>query len=129
MPGKKEREFWWAFLSGKPESEWNPPKKPKQNKKRKGMRAFADDSDTEVTYGVVQETWQINGDGDVELASQVGTASVQGSSSSNPGPVNETKAYFDKASLGENHPPSYEPRPLTSLLLQHIDQASFLSVV
>ncbi|KAK0498566.1 hypothetical protein EDD18DRAFT_1308743 [Armillaria luteobubalina] len=129
MPDKKERDYWWAYLSGKPESEWNPPKKPKYNKKHKGMRAFADDSDTEVTYGVVQETWKINGDGDVELASQVGSASVQGSSLSNSGPVNETRAIFDKASLGENNPPSYEPRPLTPLLLQHIDQRMSLHLL
>ncbi|KAI1786655.1 hypothetical protein LXA43DRAFT_1032771 [Ganoderma leucocontextum] len=32
MPDKKERDLWWAFLAGRPESEWNPPKKPKQPK-------------------------------------------------------------------------------------------------
>ena len=30
MPDKKERDLWWVFLAGRPESEWNPPKKPKQ---------------------------------------------------------------------------------------------------
>ncbi|KAL0949329.1 hypothetical protein HGRIS_009403 [Hohenbuehelia grisea] len=29
MPQKKERDLWWAFLLGKPESEWDPPKRPK----------------------------------------------------------------------------------------------------
>ncbi|KAI0332409.1 hypothetical protein GY45DRAFT_1433094 [Cubamyces sp. BRFM 1775] len=53
MPDKKERDLWWAFLAGRPESEWNPPKKPKQPKTsrwqqrnaKKGMGAiaFADD--------------------------------------------------------------------------------------
>ena len=49
MPEKKERDLWWAYLAGKPESDWNPPKKPKQNPKpksskhRKGMRGFVDD--------------------------------------------------------------------------------------
>ncbi|RPD66756.1 hypothetical protein L226DRAFT_452149 [Lentinus tigrinus ALCF2SS1-7] len=32
MPDKKERDLWWAFLAGRPESEWNPPKKLKQPK-------------------------------------------------------------------------------------------------
>ncbi|PIL36928.1 hypothetical protein GSI_00618 [Ganoderma sinense ZZ0214-1] len=32
MPDRKERELWWAFLAGRPESEWNPPKKTKQPK-------------------------------------------------------------------------------------------------
>ena len=29
MPEKKERDHWWAFLNGAPESEWNPVKKSK----------------------------------------------------------------------------------------------------
>ncbi|KAK0490796.1 hypothetical protein IW261DRAFT_1601581 [Armillaria novae-zelandiae] len=53
MPDKKERDYCLN-----------------KTKKHKGMRAFADDSDTEVTYGAAQETWRINGDGDVELTSQ-----------------------------------------------------------
>ncbi len=32
MPDRKERDLWWAFFAGRPESEWNPPKKPKQPK-------------------------------------------------------------------------------------------------
>ncbi|THH12227.1 hypothetical protein EW145_g100 [Phellinidium pouzarii] len=27
MPEKKERDNWWAFINGRPECEWNPPKK------------------------------------------------------------------------------------------------------
>lgn len=53
-PDKKDRDAWWAFISGRSEAEWNPPKKPKQNKSSRyakeqrysgGMRAFAEDSD------------------------------------------------------------------------------------
>ncbi|KAG7449008.1 uncharacterized protein BT62DRAFT_929006 [Guyanagaster necrorhizus] len=122
IPSKKERDFWWAFLSGKPESEWNPPKKPKQNKKLKGMRAFTDDSDAEITYEAVQETWQINKDGDVELASQVRSSSVHG-------PADEAKTLDNVSSLGESPPPSYKPRPLTPSLLQHIDQRMSLHLL
>lgn len=47
MPEKKERDLWWAYIAGKPESDWNPPKKPKQSpkssKRQRGMRGFADD--------------------------------------------------------------------------------------
>lgn len=32
MPEKKERDSWWAFINGRPEREWNPPKKPKKSK-------------------------------------------------------------------------------------------------
>ncbi|KAI0089125.1 hypothetical protein BDY19DRAFT_944290 [Irpex rosettiformis] len=34
MPDRKEREHWWAFLNGRPETEWNPPKKPKKQNNR-----------------------------------------------------------------------------------------------
>lgn len=47
MPDKQERSAWWEFLAGKPESVWNPPKKPKALKQKKygwGMRAFDDDN-------------------------------------------------------------------------------------
>ncbi|KAL5530010.1 hypothetical protein ACEPAF_6267 [Sanghuangporus sanghuang] len=30
MPEKKERDKWWAFINGRPEHEWNPPKSPKK---------------------------------------------------------------------------------------------------
>ncbi|KAJ3788701.1 hypothetical protein GGU10DRAFT_426068, partial [Lentinula aff. detonsa] len=46
IPDLKNRSAWWDFLAGKPESVWNPPKKPKALKQKKfgrGMRAFNDD--------------------------------------------------------------------------------------
>lgn len=43
MPDKKERDLWWAFLSGKPESVWNcPPRKSKKKNKAKQYRQFAE---------------------------------------------------------------------------------------
>ncbi|KIY74219.1 hypothetical protein CYLTODRAFT_416470 [Cylindrobasidium torrendii FP15055 ss-10] len=33
MPPQKERDLWWSFLSGRPESDWNPPKKPRKIKR------------------------------------------------------------------------------------------------
>ncbi|KAF9076860.1 hypothetical protein BDP27DRAFT_1379779 [Rhodocollybia butyracea] len=47
MPDIKDRAAWWDYLAGKPESVWNPPKKPKALKQKKygrGMRGFDDDS-------------------------------------------------------------------------------------
>ncbi|KAJ7682598.1 hypothetical protein DFH06DRAFT_298920 [Mycena polygramma] len=47
LPDLKERDLWWAFLSGRPAEEWDLPKKAKQNRNspkfQRGMRAFADD--------------------------------------------------------------------------------------
>ncbi|KAF5390531.1 hypothetical protein D9757_002626 [Collybiopsis confluens] len=55
LPEIKDRTAWWEFLAGKPESVWNPPKKQKDLKQKKygrGMRAFADDSQTALDYEV-----------------------------------------------------------------------------
>ncbi|KAF8640085.1 hypothetical protein AX17_001325 [Amanita inopinata Kibby_2008] len=56
MPEKKERDLWWAFLSGEPESTWNPPKttKVQKPKKRKFQHAFADDEETVLLYELPQ---------------------------------------------------------------------------
>ncbi|KAF8631586.1 hypothetical protein AX15_002336 [Amanita polypyramis BW_CC] len=57
MPDKKERDLWWAFLSGKPEREWNPPRKPKVYKAKQGVQldhAFADNEETTLLYEVPQ---------------------------------------------------------------------------
>lgn len=56
-PGMKERDAWWAFLTGRPESEWDPPKKPKKEKNNReprydhhteGIRSYR--SEYEVQY-------------------------------------------------------------------------------
>ncbi|KAH7914431.1 survival motor neuron interacting protein 1-domain-containing protein [Hygrophoropsis aurantiaca] len=80
MPDKKERDLWWKFLAGQPESDWNPPKKLKAAAVKKyrynnGMRAFSDqpeDFEPDV-YDDNEgkddhETWRINPDGEVEMA-------------------------------------------------------------
>jgi len=78
MPDKRERDLWWAFIAGRPESDWNPPKKPKQTPKPKGkgrnkpgkMRGFTDDQDEHATDSgaLSQETWRVNEEGEVELS-------------------------------------------------------------
>ncbi|KAG1755503.1 hypothetical protein EDB19DRAFT_1901722 [Suillus lakei] len=79
MPDKKERDLWWTFLAGSPESDWNPPKKPKKMTSKKSrfsghMSAFCDELEVEHDTNDQQncheahETWRINSEGDVELA-------------------------------------------------------------
>ncbi|CCM05565.1 uncharacterized protein FIBRA_07792 [Fibroporia radiculosa] len=63
IPDKKERDLWWAFLRGRPSSEWDPPKQvkpPKQNRYSRGrddrfgggMRGFSVDYySAESLYG------------------------------------------------------------------------------
>ncbi|KAJ7721160.1 hypothetical protein DFH07DRAFT_302155 [Mycena maculata] len=53
IPDLKERDLWWAFLSGRPAAEWDIPKKPKGQNARnfqRGMRAFADDPEVQVPF-------------------------------------------------------------------------------
>jgi len=49
IPEMRNRAGWWAFIAGAPETEWNPPKKPKASKDKqkfgKGMRGFVDEDD------------------------------------------------------------------------------------
>lgn len=45
LPDKKDRECWWAFLQGLPESEWNPPKRPKVDKERRRQHGRSRDTD------------------------------------------------------------------------------------
>lgn len=75
MPDKRERDLWWAFLAGQPESEWNPPKQPPKSKAR-GMRGFDADEPP------MQETWRVNDDGDIEKA--VGSEPLQSTTSFGP---------------------------------------------
>ena len=76
IPDKKDRDAWWAFVSGEPETVWNPVKKPKVPKAPKpkgnmGMRGFSGS----IPYDDVQvatsssQTWTVNDVGDVELVS------------------------------------------------------------
>ncbi|THG98869.1 hypothetical protein EW026_g3398 [Hermanssonia centrifuga] len=57
IPDRKDREAWWAYLTGRPESEWNPPKKVKGQNARnqgygRGMRAYS----LETQINLYQET-------------------------------------------------------------------------
>lgn len=64
MPDKKDRDLWWAFLSGRPEREWNPPKKPKIHKMHQRLqptRAFAGDDETVLLYEVPQNDGAVQG--------------------------------------------------------------------
>jgi hypothetical protein len=38
MPDKKNRDAWWAFLEGAPESVWNPPRSMKHGNEHSGQR-------------------------------------------------------------------------------------------
>jgi len=53
MPDKQDRDLWWIFLSGRPEAEWNPPKKPRAQKKKQKSRitdGFVEHDETVLMY-------------------------------------------------------------------------------
>lgn len=71
MPDKRQRDCWWLFISGRPESEWNPPKMPKSEASvRRDRRYGRQYSPEPVEDQTAQETWHINNEGEVELAMQ-----------------------------------------------------------
>lgn len=134
MPDKKERDLWWKFLAGLPESDWNPPKKPKKASLSKNrfsghMRAFCDepgvphDKNVEQNHSDSHETWRINSEGDVELAADAPQSIDQ---PPQIGPVFSastmgTPSVIDPLSnhIGHEHPCS--PREITPSLLRKID--------
>lgn len=128
MPDKKERDMWRAFLAGKPESDWNPPKKPKkQNPNTKksqtfnsGLRAWPDNS----SQGPPQEPWQNNDEGEVEHVLRMDPAE------SLPSPVGTPLSSDSFESVGQLPSSSYltpiestlEPREPTTRILKLIDE-------
>ncbi|EIW82357.1 hypothetical protein CONPUDRAFT_103424 [Coniophora puteana RWD-64-598 SS2] len=75
MPDKKERDLWWKFLAGRPHDEWNPAKRSKKQmsgqKKDQAVRHFLEESwmpQGEAGTVPPSEVWQINGEGEAELA-------------------------------------------------------------
>ncbi|KAH7931194.1 hypothetical protein BV22DRAFT_1042555 [Leucogyrophana mollusca] len=146
MPDKKERDLWWKFLAGQPETEWDPPKKPKQvapSRKRhfsSGMRAFGYEDpelgeyDSDQEKGL-HETWRINPEGEMEIANEHNLTESLPTPSGTPPPtdsaVNGKQPEF-QAGLAEpvlqggnsesvQGYPSPLPREPTPTLLRKID--------
>ncbi|KAF8663443.1 hypothetical protein AX16_001013 [Volvariella volvacea WC 439] len=67
MPDTVERDLWWKFLAGEPESVWNPPKVQKQKKKRKGSQGMRAWDDPGVDNAPTEEVWHIDEEGQVAL--------------------------------------------------------------
>jgi hypothetical protein len=129
MPDIQERDMWWAFLAGRPESAWNPPKKPKQNsgKRRKfgkGMRGFASDSDFDTPDTASHEVWHINDEGEVELALRVDPSESLPTPSGTPAP-HENYAEGNlpvEVPVNKQDLSTWKTREPTPSLLRHIDQ-------
>jgi hypothetical protein len=144
LPEKKQREQWWAFLEGKLESDWNPPKAPKKDSRQmnsfgKGMRGFQDADDTDqfmdLPYdNAPRETWQFDDKGQLEKTC---TADL---SESLPTPSGTPLSEIPSASSSLDQPfmsntlltdalPSRPSRKPTPTLLQHIDHKYSLHLI
>lgn len=133
MPDKKQRGQWWAFLEGRPQSEWNPPKKASKQKDNfsQGMRGFSSErvvedmhNDTHLPYDNSQETWRINDEGEVEKALIVDPTDSLPTPSGTPAPIDPQAMDYTSAavSVTEAAPApttqSTALRPTLSLLSQ-----------
>ncbi|TFK92826.1 hypothetical protein K466DRAFT_538980 [Polyporus arcularius HHB13444] len=135
MPDRKERDLWWAFFAGRPESEWNPPKKPKQPKPtrwqqrnmKKGLAVKEEaPDDTVLPYDVSDAANESNGALSLAAAPcsistglPLVSAPAHGASH-----TNQASPYApDAGPLAEDGeiPLVYLPREPTPGLLQHID--------
>lgn len=137
MPDKKERDLWWAYLAGKPETDWNPPKKPKQsqlNKRRQfgyGMRGFSDDTEYDLSYNRPQESWQTNDEGEVELVLRVDPSESLPTPTGSPVPPDTSNELQNTASsstrLEHVETIIFKPREPAPCLLRHIDEVSTIT--
>jgi hypothetical protein len=128
MPDKKDRDMWWAFLQGKPESDWTPvPRSKGKHKKyqhqassRGGMRAWADEPPTH------NETSQYNDEGEVEQVLRMDPADSLPSPAGTPVPLEYLEDMMQPSASGSGPSTDKEHRPRepTTTLLKLIDGVS-----
>jgi hypothetical protein len=125
MPDMKDRDLWWAFLSGRPAAEWDLPKKRHNARKfQRGMRAFADDDDSTMEapfVGSSREALEMRPTSeDTEASPQLPTPS--GTPVPTDLPAEQAPEHAAEAGM-----PIYKPREPTPSLLRLIDQVGFAS--
>jgi hypothetical protein len=129
MPDKKERDCWWAFLSGQPELDWNLPKRPKSVKRSHNCRRdYSPESDSADDLDPPQETWHINEEGEVQLAlsndpiETLPTPSTTPAPSEPPGEADDQ--LYKQSSSDQPKPLRFKPREPTPSLVAHVDHVS-----
>ena len=128
MPEKKDRDMWWAFLAGKPESEWNPSKKArsKANKQplARGMRAWDDPSE----IAGPSNNSIVNDEGEVEEVLRVNPAETLPSPVGTPVPLEHLEETSQPSLIIGPCPPeeTLKPREPTTELLRKINEVGLL---
>ncbi|KAI0774052.1 hypothetical protein C8Q74DRAFT_1217954 [Fomes fomentarius] len=134
IPDKKERDLWWAFLAGRPESEWNPPRKPKQPKLSRWQQrdlqkqSITEDVSVSLPYDVgdlsyvVPETTlseSAASNNEAEVAPLDSSASAPTAASREQAAVTQTPGTIMEEP--QNGSTMYSPREPTPVLLQRVD--------
>ncbi|KAF8195676.1 hypothetical protein K438DRAFT_1718903 [Mycena galopus ATCC 62051] len=111
LPDWKDRDCWWAFVSGRPAEEWDPPKVPKrgQNKFQRGMRGFSND-DSRMDEGRA-------------------SGSSRDAEPPEMHPMNDDAEIQFGTPAGQSSTPSYIPREPTPSLLRLIDHRTALHLL
>ena len=130
IPDKKDRDLWWSFLSGRPESEWNLSKKAKQKVRMRsaGMRGWSDSQRASTPV----QTSMNNDEGEVEEELRIDPAETLPSPKGTPVPLDYLEAISQPSSSGPttSHPAPEEenfvPREPTTQFLKLIDEVHFI---
>lgn len=127
MPDKKERDAWWNFIAGNPESDWNIPKKPKVDRRRRYGQTAPAEGDSGEEGEVRNEVWQVSGDGETQPSND--PSETLPTPSGTPAPPDVIKSETVDGSL--NHaqreidsktiPGKQQQREPTPSLIAHLD--------
>ncbi|KAG6915663.1 hypothetical protein DXG01_010533 [Tephrocybe rancida] len=131
LPDKKEREYWWGFLAGKPESDWNPPKQPKQSAAMRRLSGLTQ-HDTMNTPSKTrwQESWQTNDKGEVELVLRADPSDSLPTPSGSPAPPElDRLAGSSTVLLPAQDVVIYKPREPLPNLLGYLDERTALHLL
>lgn len=137
IPDKRDRDLWWSFLAGRPDSEWNLSKKSKQKLKKqqsasRGTYARGDDSSAgNTTAPSTTQSWN-NDEGEVEEVLRIDPAETLPSPVGTPVPLDYLEAISQPSSTPIPSNPAFSeeerpaPREPTPQLLKLIDEVRIL---
>ncbi|CAA7260023.1 unnamed protein product [Cyclocybe aegerita] len=134
MPDKRDRDLWWEFLSGKPESQWAPLKASKAKSKRQpppGMRAWADEPQRSHA-ATSHAPWHSNDEGEVEQVLKLDPAESLPSPVATPVPLGYLEEHRQPGVgpvAGQTSRQSISPREPTTTLLKLIDERMALHLL
>ncbi|KAG6854901.1 hypothetical protein C0991_012091 [Blastosporella zonata] len=128
LPDKKERDHWWGFLAGKPESDWNPPNQSATVRRLSGLIQHRDALDTSCV-NKRQESWQTNEEGEVELVLRLDPSDSLPTPLGSPAPPEFGEPGSSTVTLHAQNTIIYKPREPLPSLLRYIDERTALHLL